>query len=369
MSQTGDKMNVTIYCTKHLKKGETAGSKAPSDISKITESMGIKPLLFIASKKIPKNIYLRRFKALFSGIKSWHNIYGQMEKDSYVIIQHPNEGIYVSKYYMDYCKKKKNIHFIALIHDLDSIRGNLNLKNQQQLSRRNNVADNEILNKCDYIISHNQCMTDFMIKMGLDKSKIINLDIFDYLVNGEVEERISFDKSFTIAGNLMPGKCKYLYKLLEDENRTFTLHLYGPGFEDKGYKNIIYHGSVPADTLPTQIEGSFGLVWDGDSIDSCTGNSGEYLRYNNPHKTSLYLASNMPVLVWKEAAIKGFVENNHAGIGIGSLHELNTLLDRITEDEYNKMKLGAQSVGERIREGFYCKGAIKKVKDKIGEKR
>ena len=50
------------------------------------------------------------------------------------------------------------------------------------------------------------------------------------------------------------------------------------------------------------MEGSFGLVWDGISVETCAGVYGEYLKVNNPHKTSLYLASGIPVIIWKEAA-------------------------------------------------------------------
>lgn len=358
---------MNYYCTKHIKKGETAGSKAPTDISNIADSKGFKPLVFATSKRIPENIYARRFKALFSGIDNWHKIYRQIKNDSYIIIQHPNEGIYVSRHYIDICKNRKRAHFIVLIHDLDSIRGNLNLKNQQQLSKRNNIADYEILNKCELIISHNESMSDFLIKMGIDKSKIINLGIFDYLVKGEVPKYREFEKSVTIAGNLMPGKCKYLYKLLEDKTRKFTVHLYGPGFEDNGYSNAVYHGSFPSDTLPTHLDGGFGLVWDGDSVESCTGNSGEYLRYNNPHKTSLYLASNMPILVWNEAAIKSFVEINHVGVGINSLNDINVFFDRLTESNYCKMQEAARLSGEKIRDGYYCKHAIDEVLLRIGK--
>jgi len=354
-----------IYCTKHLKEGQTAGSKAPSDISNIAESMGIEPLVFLSSKKIYNSITLQRIKAMFLGIKNWHSINKLIEKNSYIIIQHPNEGIYVSRRYIDICKKNKNAHFIAFIHDLDSIRGNLNLKNQQQLSKRNRVADYEILNKCELVISHNESMSDALIGMGIDKTKIINLGIFDYLVSGIVPDNRQFERSVTIAGNLMPGKCKYLYKLLSDENRKFAVHLYGPGFEDKEYKNVVYHGSFPPDVLPTQLEGGFGLIWDGDSDESCVGNSGEYLRYNNPHKTSLYLASNMPVIFWNEAAIKPFIDNNNAGLGISSLSDLNNLFDDMSEEYYYKLREGAQKAGERIRNGYYCKQVLEEIKNKL----
>ena len=33
-----------------------------------------------------------------------------------------------------------------------------------------------------------------------------------------------------------------------------------------------------------KMEGSFGLVWDGTSKDTCIGGFGEYLKFNNPHK-------------------------------------------------------------------------------------
>ena len=34
-------------------------------------------------------------------------------------------------------------------------------------------------------------------------------------------------------------------------------------------------------------------MWDGPSPDTCAGVYGAYLRYNNPHKTSLYLAAGL----------------------------------------------------------------------------
>jgi hypothetical protein len=358
-------MDATMYCTKHIKNGNTAGSKAPTDISFIAESLGVRPLVFISSKWIPGNIYMRRIKALFSGLKTWRRLFREIDEESYVIVQHPYESINVFRRYIDICKQKKNVHFIALIHDLDSIRGNFNLKNQQQLSKRNRVGDYEILSKCDYIISHNESMSVLLTKMGIEKRKIIDLEIFDYIVNGEVPKDRMFDKSVTVAGNLMPGKCKYLYELLGYENRSFTLHLYGPGFEDRGFKNVIYHGSFPSDTLPTQLEGSFGLVWDGDAMESCVGNSGEYLRYNNPHKTSLYLASNMPVIVWNEAAIKSYIENNKAGVGVNNLYELNDLLDGLPLDEYSMLQSNSCIAGKKIRSGYYFKRTMEELNSRL----
>ena len=58
------------------------------------------------------------------------------------------------------------------------------------------------------------------------------------------------------------------------------------------------------------MDQNFGLVWDGTSLDGCNGRYGEYLKFNNPHKTSLYLSCGIPVIIWKEAALADFVEEH-----------------------------------------------------------
>ena len=58
-------------------------------------------------------------------------------------------------------------------------------------------------------------------------------------------------------------------------------------------QNVVYKGVYPPDQLPDKIQGGWGLIWDGSSLKGCQGNYGEYLKYNNPHKTSFYIAMEM----------------------------------------------------------------------------
>ena len=58
------------------------------------------------------------------------------------------------------------------------------------------------------------------------------------------------------------------------------------------------------------------------SSETCKGSFGEYLRINNPHKTSLYLASGIPVIIWSKAALAEFIEKNKCGITVDSLYEI-----------------------------------------------
>ena len=107
-----------------------------------------------------------------------------------------------------------------------------------------------------------------------------------------------------IAGNLRRHKAEYVYRLPDSQK----FNLYGVGYEKQNKNNICYHGSFDPDELPFVLEGSFGLVWDGDSAETCSGVYGQYLKVNNPHKCSLYLATGLPVIVWKESTVARIVK-------------------------------------------------------------
>jgi len=148
-----------LYCTNHKKKGETAGAKAPADIYEIASRCGAGELLFRAV--VPgKNVNVTRLQGLVLGVKNWLNVLRKIGNDDWVIIQHPNENILVANRFMDICKKWKKTHFVAIIHDLDSIRQNLLYKNSD-LSKRNRFADEVVLKKCEYVICHNNAMRSY----------------------------------------------------------------------------------------------------------------------------------------------------------------------------------------------------------------
>ncbi len=142
-----------------------------------------------------------------------------------------------------------------------------------------------MLEIADCIIVHNNVMQKFFIEKGFDENKIVVLKIFDYLQDGLDLNVSKYEKSITIAGNLDINKCKYISQLNELEK--VKVNLYGPNFDEKLkiYENLKYNGSFPPNELPQKLDKGFGLVWDGDSLKSCNGCYGQYLKYNNPHKT------------------------------------------------------------------------------------
>ena len=122
-------------------------------------------------------------------------------------------------------------------------------------------------------------------------------------------------------------------------------------------------GILPPDKLPGVLEGAFGLVWDGDDLESCTGVAGEYIKMNNPHKCSLYFAANMPVIIWKEAALADYVIENGLGLAVDRLGDISDAVSKLDNQQYNEMVNRVISVGETIRNGINLKAVLTMILD------
>lgn len=265
-------------------------------------------------------------------------------------------GTFYNLYLMKFFNKK-NIKVITLIHDIDSLRF------YSSFGEKKEKRELSTLKQSSYVICHNDKMKDYLISKGVPKNKIICLDCFDYLSDKNDLNREKNDKSYSVAvaGNLSPVKCKYIYKMIE-ENPSLQIDLYGIGYEDNAnYRNVNYHGSFLPEELPSNINSAFGLVWDGTDINTCCGEFGNYLRFNNPHKLSLYMATGIPVVVWDQSAIADFVEKNNVGITVSDLNNLNDKLSNISLDSYNQMVKNVKLIQEKVLDGNYFKVAISKI--------
>ncbi|WP_077615427.1 hypothetical protein [Caenibacillus caldisaponilyticus] len=317
-----------------------AGSKARNDIS-----------LFLSEMGIPKIFFDREVGRLEKLIFLKHNIKRKLSKlnnKDIIIIQYPLPW---KKYFTNFLIKMiklKRLFTVVIIHDLESIRYSTNPKSVNEEIRN--------LNKFDVIISHNAKMTTFLKQSGVER-KIIDLEIFDYY-NPNPIKRVNNNKNQIIfAGNL--NKARFISKLRNLKNE---LLLFGPNPQVYHSNNIKYMGSFPPDELPLFLEGTYGLVWDGEAINSCVGLFGEYLRYNNPHKTSLYLSSGLPVIIWKDAALAEFIKNNNLGLLLSDLGKLDEEIEKVSNKEYELMRNNALEIARKIRNGYFIKTAIQKAK-------
>lgn len=196
------------------------------------------------------------------------------------------------------------------------------------------------------------------------EGRIVSLDIFDYLSNVEPHLHNSADghNRIVYAGGLGERKNAFLY-LAGRAVEPLSIDVYGSGNLDthRFAPNIHYHGHIGSDDFIRNSPGDWGLVWDGDSTEACSGIWGEYLKYNNPHKASFYIRAGLPVIVWKQAAMAPFVETEGVGIAINSLKELPQRIAQVTDEEYARICERVHEMAQRLQQGYYFRRARQRL--------
>lgn len=254
---------------------------------------------------------------------------------------------------------KREARSIVLIHDLPCLR---NVENQPRLFGALMRNDIVFLSGFDYIIAHNNRMKEYLVEQGIEPSKIVVLELFDYLLPNCDEVAPRFERKVSVAGNLTKEKTRYLYELQADPTRSYGVDLYGAGWEGETRENgMVYRGSYGPEELVAHITSGFGLVWDGDSTDECSGEYGRYLLYNNPHKMSSYIASGVPVVVWDKAAVAPFVKKHGIGITVPSLGKLNQIITEMDESAYAAMTSNVSAVRRKVASGVFLRSAVQKA--------
>ena len=286
-----------------------------------------------------------------------------MTKNDVLVLQFPLLWHSLKALILTKLLKKRQFKAYLLIHDIESLR-NKSLKSVKDFkySILHFLQNKTVLERVDGIIAHNDMMKEVLVRLGISEKKIISLEIFDYLIP-QYEVKKTYEKdTILLAGNFDIKKTKYARQL--PDNPKFSI--YGINFEEKNLpQNVHYNGAFTPEELPYYLQGGFGLVWDGDSPYTCSGMFGEYLKMNNPHKASLYLASGFPIIVWRQSALADFVRKNNCGILVDSLFEIAERLDSISNEEYEELIKNSKKIGDNIRNGYYLKTALDKCERKL----
>ena len=341
----------------HNAHEKNAGSKARNDVEAILISEGYEGL----ELKVENWYKMNFFKAQQHKYRATKSVFDQLGAGDELVIQFPiiHHTFFISQLIKQ--AQKRGAKFYLLIHDIETLRHAAGSEVKFRHKVRNYFQEKKALMSVDGIIVHNDIMKKVLVGQGVPADKMVSLEIFDYLIPNFAEKpNLQKDQPIIVAGNLNPAKSGYLYNLPDQP----AYNLYGVGYdESRALKNTSYFGSFMPDDLPAALEGSFGLVWDGDSSETCQGSYGNYLRFNNSHKASLYLASGFPVVVWKESALAHFILEKSCGIAVASLHDLEAVLENLTEKEYADLSENAKRIGKDLREGYYLRSALKKLND------
>lgn len=316
---------------------KNAGSKARADARKIFLKQGYTGVNVV--RKMGANV----FEKLISYIQIFLRL-RSVPENSVIVLQFPLMNVYRIHKAVESGKYRT----IVLVHDLDFLRG-------AEYQKENY----EILFKADAVISHNPKMTEVLKQMGVSKEKIVNLGIFDYLLEGKPVQKRNKENSIVFAGNI--EKSPFCKKLKELNLKNTMFRLYGASENPDSLisKNVEYEGVFTPDEVPYKINGGYSLVWDGDSLETCSGPMGNYQQYNNPHKVSLSIISRLPVILWENAALADFVLHEKIGFTVKNLFELDEKISSITDEQYEEFQKNLERISEKLADGFYLERALK----------
>jgi hypothetical protein len=183
------------------------------------------------------------------------------------------------------------------------------------------------------------------------------IEFFDFLTPPVTKPRPR-DRKIVFAANLTKSK------FLDDLNQLpLQFNLYGPGITPAimDQPNVEYHGVIDPYALPQELEGSYGLVWDGDSIHGMEGSLGDYMQYISHHKLSLYILAGLPIIVSCTAGSASLVEKYKIGFCVSSLAEINIKLNSITTAEYESMVNNMLPLANKIAKGGCLSAAINEL--------
>ena len=243
----------------------------------------------------------------------------------------------------------KGIHIVCFITDLEGLR----VKDAAMLAK-----DKKALRRFSLFISHNARMSQWL-RSQVPRANIAEIGFFDFLTT-PVNRHRKKGPQIVFAGNLQKSPFIQHLEQLTGFCPNITFLIYGPDYPAhlSFPKNAVYKGIFPPYDIVHHLEGSFGLVWDGPSIESCTGIFGEYLALNSPHKLSLYIMAGIPLIVPKMSASAGMVEQYGIGCTIDRLADIETVINTISDAAYETMVNNTRSLAADISRGKCLQQAL-----------
>lgn len=331
-----------VLVSNSVPEQRTAWTKARRDVTRLAQEMGYGVMPLPAQ--------------LFS--IEWRHFLGDLHRaltpGASVLLEYPFDQRRRLYPLAAYCRWR-GLRLHGLIHDLDALRFDTPVR-----------RETAILNLFDGLVSHNPAMTQWLRDSGVTRP-IAELGLFDYLAEAGPdwhEEDLHGPVRIACAGNLSCSKARYVYDPRWREVLGVQVSLFGAFFEPGRLPAEVpmrYRGSFTPDAPALDGRYHFGLVWDGDSIAGGEGRYGRYMRFNNPHKLSLYAALGLPVVVWEQAAVARFVREQGVGVTVGDLHELGQLPRRVPPACYRAMTQRMAVLRQAVTRGEYLRRALERL--------
>ena len=313
--------------------GIDAVQKAKYDVAKIATKMGYQPLsIFYYDDSGESDAgLLARIDGITAAVKT----------GDIVVYQYPSKW-FGHRFDMTFIRrmKEKNIKVVLFIHDLDSFTGGAGTTIDEEV---------QALNASDVAITHGKNMNDWLNTQGVT-IPLVEKQLFDFLLPTEMNLEEIIYRKINFAGALFKSP------FLQTWNGETVINAYGVRGEMIFPENVNYQGEFSQTALIRNIaKDAFGLSW-AENVGGIRHH--EYQRMNNPLKVSMYLSIGLPVIVWDEAAVAPVLLENHAGITISNLDEIDRKLENLTDDEIHELKKQANKMSVLVQNGYFTRTSL-----------
>lgn len=315
-----------------------ASSKPREDINRALNEIGFEVVNIIGEKSKVKRFVTIILKSIIEVCKI------RKHKDNLVVCQYPIDLRPSTRKLI--LRIFGFVNTIYLIHDIGSLRFD------GEISK----SDIQELQLAKKLIVHTSAMQKYLFEAGVT-TPMEKLWLFDYYYDKSCLYEPKQSYNIVFAGNL--NKSQFIKKI-GNVLSPYKLLLYGKELIYEVPKSILYKGCFNPNDL-SNVEGDWGLVWDGDSITECNGRLGEYLRYNSAHKVSLYLSCGKPVIVWSKSALGQYLVDNNLGISVDSLDQIPEKLNSVSLVQFNSMIEAVKVYKDKLSQGFMIKEVLKNI--------
>lgn len=303
-------------CLAENVKGGTASFKAPADVREFARARGYEEYLIHIEYRF--GTFYRIINCIWQLIRFGCRI----PEDSIVLYQYPDFHPIPMLFVMFFFQKR----IMAIIHDVNSVRN----KGYLVWSER------KLLNKFYILIVHTENMKHFLKKENkIERPRYYVINAFPYIAEIDKSERENAHE-VCFAGNI--DKSRFLLDFCRS-NQRLSIQLYGSKkiTDVSSFDNVTYNGMFRPDNV-VGIKGSWGLVWDGDSTTTCSGNMGAYHKIIAPHKFSLFVVAGMPVIAWSNSAMADLIKEEGIGLCVDSIADLYVELSKVDNERYYKLQ-------------------------------
>ena len=339
-------MKNIYYIKERNNHGNTAGTKLKDDLMLYFEKSGFFPVnkTPIYSKKSSNPFYFLQSLILGFYLKT------QLSKlkNSILIIVYPaiKSRIWFSNRVLLKLKKRGN-KLIFYVFDLVYFQNKC-----FDVNKSFKLGDEaRILNIADVCLFASDREAKLLKENGL-QSKTIALDFLDLFCEPILNKASNRNpNSISFCGYLT--RATFLEKLSFNES-SFVVDCFGDGFCYHDNHTLRYIGSFSSEALTNKMANSkYGLVWDGQDIDTFGNFYEGYEKYIIPHKACSYIAAGLPLICWEDSALYDFVRKNGIGIGVSSLLNLPKTIESISDSDYAQMIKNIKKIQDKISSFYY----------------